>query len=332
MEEYGSVKKKTPPKDPYKVLRIHRNPDGTLTREAVLPTVPPVEGDSESKDVPLNKTHGTWFRMFRPKVAVAAAGRLPVIIDFHGGGFILFSPASQPFDALNRRLASELPAVVLSVEYRLAPEHPLPAAYEDAVEAVRWIRDNHDTDEWLRDLADVSRCFIKGSSAGGNIAYHAALECCAGAGAALGPVNIAGVIMNQPYLGGEERTESELRLADDKILPLPANDLMWELALPRGADRDHEYCNPVKSATEERLRRLPRFLVRGYSGDPLLDRQKELADKLEACGVHVEAHFKDGFHGIEIFDPNHARQLVIDVKNFVLASSSSSSSSSSSNL
>ncbi|XP_068634442.1 probable carboxylesterase 8 [Aristolochia californica] len=328
MEEYGSVKKTSSPKDPYKLLRIIRNPDGSLTREAVMPVVPPGGDDDQlciSKDVPLNKTHGTWFRMYRPRNAATGA-KLPVIIDFHGGGFIVFSAATAPFDASHRRIASEVPAIVLSVEYRLAPEHPLPAAYEDAMEALKWVRDNHANDEWLCHHADVSRCFIKGSSAGGNIAYHAALECCCFSDG-LHPVNIAGVILNQPYFGGEERTESELRLEEDKILPLPANDLMWELALPRGANRDHEYCNPLKAETERRLERLPRCLMRGYSGDPLLDRQKELVKKMQNDGVNVVAHFRDGFHGIEIFDPNQAQQLVVDVKGFVLASPSSPSCS-----
>ncbi|XP_068636247.1 probable carboxylesterase 8 [Aristolochia californica] len=322
MEEYGSGKKSCP-MDPYKFLGITRSADGQLTRKTVLPVVPAGGNDNQrciSKDVLLNKTHGTWFRMYRPRDAAIGA-KIPVIIYFHGGGFVRFSAASAPFDASNRQIARAVPAIVLSVDYRLAPEHPLPAAYEDAVEVVKWVRDNHADDEWLRDLADVSRCFIHGSSAGGNIAYHAALECCSHSDD-LRQVNIAGVILDQPYFGGVERTDSELRLTDDKIVPLFVADRTWELALPPGADRDHEYCNPLKAGAEGRVRRLPRCLVRGHSGDPLLERQQELVKKLQKCGVHVVTHFRDGFHAIEAFKPHYARLLVIDVKNFVLGNHS----------
>ncbi|GMN51220.1 hypothetical protein TIFTF001_020370 [Ficus carica] len=67
-----------------------------------------------------------------------------------------------------------LTAVVVSVDYRLAPMHHLLAAYEDAVEALHWIKSADDV--WLRQFADVSKCFLMDTSAGGNISYHAGLR------------------------------------------------------------------------------------------------------------------------------------------------------------
>ncbi|KAL6008115.1 hypothetical protein ACLOJK_033621 [Asimina triloba] len=219
-------------------------------------------------------------------------------------------------------IARGVPAIVLSVEYKLAPEHRLPAAYDDAIDVVRWVRDQAasaaTSDPWMA-LADFSRCFLPGSSAGGNIAYRAALQ----APEQQPPFEICGVILNQPYFGGIERTESEPRLETDRILPLRANDYMWELALPRGADRDHEFCNAVLASEKDggRVGRLPACLVRGYGGDPLLDRQVAMARMLEERGVRVVRRFhEEGCHGVELFDAGKAEAFFGDVRDFVSSS------------
>lgn len=156
-----------------------------------------------------------------------------------------------------------------------------------------------------------------GSSSGGNIAYYAALRATS---IDLEPLRAEGLILNQPFFGGEQRTESEVRLAEDKIVPLPVSDLMWALSLPEGVTREHEFCNPM-AKEEDAVERLPRCLVRGYLGDPLIDRQRQFARMLERRGVRVVAFLEEeGHHGIELFKPEKAADLIEQVRGFVCGS------------
>ncbi|KAL4604296.1 hypothetical protein ACB092_10G183200 [Castanea dentata] len=194
------------------------------------------------------------------------------------------------------------------------PNHPtphrFPTAYDDAVEKVHLIKNNQD--EWLTKYADFSNTFIMGNSAGGNVAYHARLR-----------IIIEGLILHQPFFGGTQRTESELRLVNDPVLPLFVNDLMWELSLPIGVDRDHEYCNPTVGGGSQRLEKIRllgwRVLVIDCKGDPLIDRQIELVKMMEEKGLVVSSHFDEGgHHGVDLQDLSRAKALHGVLKNFML--------------
>ena len=216
-------------------------------------------------------------------------------------------------------MAAEVGAVVISVDYRLAPEHRLPAAYEDGVEALEWISTGGEA--WVSKYADVSRCFLMGSSAGANLVYFAGLRV-ADSVADLEPLKIRGMILHHPFFGGTQRSGSEVRLEYDGVLSLCSTDAMWELALPKGVDRDHEYSNPMASKGSEHCSKIRevgwKFLVTGCDGDLLYDRQVEFVDTLKRNGIEVLGEFeKGGYHAIELFESSKAKAMFSFVKNFM---------------
>ncbi|PUZ52573.1 hypothetical protein GQ55_6G281700 [Panicum hallii var. hallii] len=294
-------------------MQIAVHPDGTVTRPEV-PLLPPSAPGAAvaSRDVPLDASLGTYLRLFLPDPAPRSPARLPVVLFFHGGGFVLFSPATAFYHAHCEAMAAAVPCLVASLEYRLAPERRLPAAYEDAASAVAWLRTT--ADPWVAAHGDLSRCYVMGSSSGGNMAFFAGLRT-----RALDLVR--GLLLHQPYFGGVERTPSEARSEDDAMLPLEANDRLWSLALPPGADRDHEFCNPARAVAPEALAGLPRCLVTGNRDDPLIDRQRDFARWLrDQGGVEVVVRTDHaGSHASELFVPERAEELFAAMREFVSA-------------
>lgn len=234
----------------------------------------------------------------------------------------MWSATSKLFHDFCENIALVSHAVVVSVEYRLAPEHRLPAAYDDAMEALHWIKAT--TEDWLTHYADYSNCYLMGSSAGGNIAYHAGLRALAGDddGDNLQPLKIRGLILHQPFFSGTKRTASEARAVIDRMVPLCTIDLMAELALPVGGDLDHEYFNLTVGNGRELWEKMKargwRVMVTGCDGDPLIDRERDMVRMMEDKGVNVVGHFEEGnYHAFEIHEPSKAMPLLEVVKSFV---------------
>ncbi|KAL9240408.1 hypothetical protein vseg_014633 [Gypsophila vaccaria] len=316
--------------DPYEYMQIKFNSDGTITRSLQIPSTPATPDPAFpslvlSGDFPLDETHKTYLRVFVPKVTLSTNDKLPIIVYCHGGGFVLTNVDSSFSHEFCEALAFQVPAVVVSVEYRLAPEHRLPAAYDDVVQALQWIRDASDNRKcvWLSKFGDFNNCFLMGSSAGGNIAYHAAARAFDIVDD-LHPLRLKGLILHQPFFGGLKRTESEIRFANNPFLPLSGNDLFWELGLPVGATRDHEFCNPIVGDRSSWFKRLKesgwRVLVTDCGGDPLVDRLKEFAAMLKENGVHVKGHFTNGdYHGAELIDSDTSKResILVVVQEFV---------------
>ncbi|XP_061364301.1 probable carboxylesterase 18 [Gastrolobium bilobum] len=275
----------------------------------------PVNGVS-TKDVTVDADRNIWFRVFTPTAAVAGsdAASVPVIVFFHGGGFAFLSPASFAYDAVCRRFCRQIPAVVVSVNYRLCPEHRYPSQYDDGETVLRFLDENRAS---LPAIADLTRCFVAGDSAGANICHHVAIRVCK---SELRAIRVVGLIMIQPYFGGEERTESEIRLEGSPLVSMARTDWLWKVLLPDGSDRDHGAAN-VSGPNAENISGLdyPDTLVFVGGFDPLQDWQKRYYEWLRKSGKEAQLiEYPNMIHAFYVFpDLPEASQLISQVKDFV---------------
>ncbi|KAM0948872.1 putative carboxylesterase [Dioscorea sansibarensis] len=139
----------------YKSGRIER----MLGTDVIPPSTDPSTGVS-SKDLLIDTSTGLSVRLYLPAGHPHPDPNLPLFIYFHGGGFCVESASSPPYHNYLNSLVARSNITVVSVDYHVAPEHPLPTAYDDSWAALRWIAG----------LADFRRVFIGGDSAGANIA------------------------------------------------------------------------------------------------------------------------------------------------------------------
>jgi acetyl esterase len=230
---------------------------------------PPAPEMAEVADTSFDGPHGPVpVRSYRPHgVATTAA---PAIVYFHGGGMILGSIAS--FDSLARHLAAACAAVVLSVEYRLAPEHPYPVATDEAYAAVAWAASRAGA---LR--IDPARLAVAGDSAGGSLAAGVTLR----ARDENGP-RIAAQLLLYPGLERAVDRPSMTELADAPMLT--RDDIVWMKNLYLGTDlaADTPYGVPALAAD---LAGLPPAIVVSAQADPLRDGVEDYGQRLRAAGV-----------------------------------------------
>ncbi|KAJ4966416.1 hypothetical protein NE237_018265 [Protea cynaroides] len=280
--------------------------DGTINRRlhdiidlSVKASDKPI-GGVKTSDITVDAARNLWFRLYTPTDTVAAAGAagltLPVIIFFHGGGFAFFSAGSIFYHNLCCRLACKIPAVVISVNYRLSPEHRFPSQYDDGLDTLKFLDEAK-----LSDFpADLSRCFLAGDSAGANLAHHVA---CRIGEAELRRLRVIGQISVQPFLGGEERTASENRLTKAALVTIPRTDWVWKAFLPEGENRDHEAVNVMgPRAVDLRGVKYPKTMVVVGGFDPLQDRQRQFREWLRRSGKEVELiEYSNAVHAFYFF-------------------------------
>lgn len=305
-----------------------RRADGTINRRLISffdnrapPNPIPVRG-VRTLDLIVDPALHLWIRLFLPS-DIDGIRKLPLIVFFHGGGFAFLSADTQSYDLACRRFARKIPSVVVSVNYRLSPEHRFPAPYEDGTAVLRFICSGG-IDAAVGDLCDLSSCFLAGDSAGANIAHHVARRWSADGGGSK-KLRLSGLVLIQPFFGGEERTESEKKLVGVPLVSTERTDWMWRAFLPVGADRDHEAANVLgpKDLVEIEEDFPPVMVVVG-GFDPLQDWQRRYAERLKARGKEVRLlEYPEAIHAFYIF-PGVADgvKLVEEMKMFISGHSS----------
>ncbi len=206
-----------------------------------------------------------------------------VLVYFHGGGWVLGD--LDMVDALARALANRAGCIVVSVDYRLAPEHPFPAAFDDAYAATCW------TVEHAAELGgDAQRIAVGGDSAGGNLAAAVTL-----AARDLGGPRLVSQLLIYPVTDQDFTRPSFAAFADGYFLTTAAMKWFWGQYLRDAADAGNPYAAPLRAAS---LRELPpaTVVVAGY--DPLRDEGEAYARRLHDDGVHVTVRRYPGMvHG-----------------------------------
>lgn len=237
------------------------------------------------RDLVLHGTPGPLrARLYRPTL-----GRdpLPVLLFFHGGGWVIGSIATH--DKMARSLAQQSGVAVLSVDYRLAPEHPYPAAVEDAYAALLWTRENA-ADYGL----DGTRLAVTGDSAGGNLAAAVCLMT-----RDRGGPSIRTQVLFYPGLDTRLSTPSYTEFKDG--FWLSADRARWFLDQYAGSsDRELPYLSPGRAKS---LQDLPEALIITAELDVLRDEGERYAEALRAEGVSAELYRFDGvFHGFSMME------------------------------
>lgn len=247
-------------------FRLYKN--GRFERLSDLTILPPSSGDPAtgvaSKDVVIDPSAPVSARLYLPPNSSPSL-KIPLLVYFHGGAFCIESAFSRTYHPYLNNLAARANAVIVSVEYRLAPEHPLPAAYEDCWTALRWAAAG--SDPWIADHADLNRLFLAGDSAGANIAHRMAVR----AGTE-GGLRVEGIALIHPYfsIGADEEGSISHKLwrtvcpgakggtADPWLYPAAEEEAVKGMAGRRVAvflaEKDHlmetgkAYCEVVKGS------------------------------------------------------------------------------------
>jgi acetyl esterase/lipase len=259
---------------------------GTTESERVVVSDRRIPGPLGAMEIPL--------RIYRPQ----ADEILPVFVYFHGGAFALGE--IKLFDAVCGGFAADADVVVVSVDYRLAPEYPFPAAVEDCYAALEWVAAN------AEDLAvDPAAVAVGGLSAGGALAAAVALM----ARDRNGPA-IAFQLLVNPVLDDRLETVSARSFTDTPLWNSREAAIMWDLYLGPKLRQVSPYAAPAR-ATD--LSGLPPAYVLTSEFDPLRDEGIAYALRMLEEGIAVELHNVAGtFHGFDAFPTSISRTIAAE--------------------
>ncbi|XWS39968.1 hypothetical protein CRYUN_Cryun18bG0099900 [Craigia yunnanensis] len=282
-------------------LRIYK--DGRLERlsgnQIVPPGLDPIT-NVESKDVLYSKETGQSVRLYIPK-NVSSAQKLPLLVYFHGGAFCVETAFSPTYHSYLNSLVAEANVVAVSVDYRRAPEHPIPAAYDDSWAALKWVASHYGgngPEEWLNCYVNFHKCYLSGDSAGANIAHHIAIKT---GKEKLDGVNLVGIVLTHPYFWGKEPVGDETKdpAEREKI------EEIWRFASPTTSGSDDPWINPIDDQSLASLG-CTKVLVCVAEKDILRHRGWYYCEKLKKSGWGGEAEMMETQgedHVFHLFEP-----------------------------
>ncbi|PIN25252.1 Arylacetamide deacetylase [Handroanthus impetiginosus] len=218
--------------------------DGTVERLLGTEFAPAgFDPQVSSKDVVILPETGVSARLYSPNLAADHHKKLPLVIYFHGGAFCISSTGDPKYHDMLNILVKEAQIILLSINYRLAPENSLPAAYDDSWAALKWVASHMseklDSEIWLRQYADFNKVFLAGDSAGANISHHLAIKIGL-MDQELQGFKINGILMVHPYFWGEEPIGAE---AENPIFK-GIVDNWWRFVCPSNLGCDDPLINP----------------------------------------------------------------------------------------
>ncbi|XP_020591323.1 LOW QUALITY PROTEIN: probable carboxylesterase 2 [Phalaenopsis equestris] len=288
-------------------IRIYRS--GRVERltppdELVPPSLDQPTG-VQSKDVPINPATGLSARLYLPPSPPTTPKKLPVLLSIHGGGFFPTTPKKPPvllsihgggfclirasssrYHAHLNSLTARAGILSVSVDYRLAPENPLPAAYDDCWEALEWVLAV--SDPWLSEFGDLDNIFVAGDSAGANIVHNVGMR--------LGREGkeVEGLVMVHPFFWGKDRIGNEGmgERGKGESLKVKDADALWPVVCPETTGLDDPRINPVAvDAPSLAALGCRRVLVCVTELDLLRDRGRLYYRRLKESGWEGEAEF-----------------------------------------
>ncbi|KAG7632761.1 Alpha/beta hydrolase fold-3 [Arabidopsis suecica] len=278
------------------------------------------------------------YRGYAPSSSGGNSRKLPVMLQFHGGGWVSGSNDSVANDFFCRRMAKHCDIIVLAVGYRLAPENRYPAACEDGFKVLKWLGkqanlaecnksmgnsrrpggevkksevNKHIVDAfgaslvepWLANHADPSRCVLLGVSCGANIADYVARKAIE-VGQNLDPVKVVAQVLMYPFFIGSVPTQSEIKQANSYFYDKPMCILAWKLFLPEEEfSLDHQAANPLVPGRGPPLKFMPPTLTIVAEHDWMRDRAIAYSEELRKVNVDAPVlEYKDAVHEFATLD------------------------------
>ncbi|WP_458758198.1 alpha/beta hydrolase [Afipia sp. TerB] len=266
---------------PYETLTPAEARNYYLAARLVTNPEPPAMAAVEALPIP-GPAGDIPARVYKPKSLRQSGSLSPGLVFFHGGGWVIGD--LETHDVVCRSLATESEMIVISVDYRLAPEHKFPAAVDDAIAATEWISRHADEIG-----IDPDRVAVSGDSAGGNLAAIVALH------ARDAGIKITAQVLIYPATDFSMSHPSHSEPETDCLLT--HNVIRWfrDHYLNGTGDADNWRASPARAQT---FAGLPPAFVLTAGADPLRDEGDEYAQRLREAGVAVEYRSYPGqFHG-----------------------------------